>query len=88
MSFEDIGKKIDNLINDVYKDGKVVLSKVVEFKDGVQESMKTFHRKGFEKAIELAANEARRGDHDHDPSERIAAAIRNIPYEHPWNSSE
>jgi hypothetical protein len=38
----------------------------------------TCHERGWQEAIEAAANEARRGDNGHDPSERIAAAIRSL----------
>jgi hypothetical protein len=72
-TFAKAGKKVDERIADFKH-------KVREVVDGVDDAIKSADRIGYERGIAMASNEARRGDNGHDPSEKIAEAIRRIPY--------
>jgi len=74
MKFEEYGKKLDDLAKEIGEHAKPLVDKVKELHGGMKEALKTADRRGFERAIRLAAGAARPGD------ESIAVFIEKIPY--------
>jgi sugar-specific transcriptional regulator TrmB len=81
--FEEYGKMLDELVEEVSEKAQPLADKFKEVYNGFKEAIKTADRRGFERAIKMSSDEARRGDHDHDPNDRIAESIRNISYTSP-----
>ena len=79
-TFTEIGKVLDEIASEIGQKIEPVTKKLAELRDGLKEGLKTAERRGFELGLNHAANEARRGDTGHDPSDRIATAIKALKY--------